>query len=994
MKRSRRALTALCLWAPWALSACGGATGGDGKSSAVDATALVPDGGGSGGADTGVLAPDRGVTPADTAVDLATPPIDAVTSVPGDALARDAIPDVPSPDARPQDAALAPDVAPLPDAAPTPDALPPDRTPPEVAFTAPADGAAVDGVVSVSATATDDRGVTSVGFLVDGAASAMSVAAPFGFDWDTSALPVGRYTLTAIAQDAAGNEAQAFVEVRHAVGCNADGDCPPSDLRLITPADGATVCGLLTLEAATAAADVVGVAFSVDGQPLSSDQTPPFTAAWDTVGLADGRHTLTAVATDAAGLAAQSSVVVDVQNHRAAGCDNLPSVRILTPTVAASLTGLVDVGAEASDDQGVDRVVFYVDNARISSDDAVPFGFTWNTGIFFEGVHTLKATAYDTQNQVASAQIPVTIDRTPPVLAVRSPLAGALVHDTLSFDVDASDRLSDFDVRVALDFRGAPVDGPGLVSTTLDHAPFVGDLDLSDLPAAEYDLHVLATDRAGNTSTVTTPVRLDRLPVIDLYSPANGDIVTGTTRVRFTTSDDRGLPTVRFLVDGQNLGAVDAASGGVDWIPAYAMAPHTLVLEVTDASGQVARDQVVVQVDHLLEVTLSICLPNGCLPDDATVTGEAVLRAATRDDDGQVQRVEFGVDGTLLGTDETAPFAITLDTTTLTDGRHAFWAHAISSNTSEATSDRSVIIDNCDVDGDGFIAVGACGGDDCDDLRRDVRPGAFPDLPNGIDDDCDGLEGEDAPVGDAGVSLDAAVPADAAVVDAAVPDAAVDPYSPVLGGRIVTEALVSVPEPRCQDLTGDGVPDNAFSGLGSLANDQIQGGIDAGTRNTLLISLGLAIATPPSGRFALGFANGVPDGAGGYTIDPSGIGPDGHPLNVFDPAQCVAGAVQAGPAIVTYDLTLNGTAMLLPLQHAEMTGDIALSANGLAFSAGILSGYVTGPDMAQAISHLPPNVAALMPFFLQPDLDMNGDRTPDAYSMCVTFTAAPVAAHP
>lgn len=46
-----------------------------------------------------------------------------------------------------------------------------------------------------------------------------------------------------------------------------------------------------------------------------------------------------------------------------------------------------------------------------------------------------------------------------------------------------------------------------------------------------------------------------------------------------------------------------------------------------------------------------------------------------------------------------------------------------------------------DGDGDGHPDA-ACGGDDCDDDRRDVRPGAI-ELCNGIDDDCDGATDEE-----------------------------------------------------------------------------------------------------------------------------------------------------------------------------------------------------------------------------------------------------------
>jgi hypothetical protein len=46
------------------------------------------------------------------------------------------------------------------------------------------------------------------------------------------------------------------------------------------------------------------------------------------------------------------------------------------------------------------------------------------------------------------------------------------------------------------------------------------------------------------------------------------------------------------------------------------------------------------------------------------------------------------------------------------------------------------VADPCDQDGDGFRAT-SCGGDDCDDARADVHPGAIEPC-DGVDENCDG----------------------------------------------------------------------------------------------------------------------------------------------------------------------------------------------------------------------------------------------------------------
>jgi hypothetical protein len=84
--------------------------------------------------------------------------------------------------------------------------VPGDTTAPSVAMTAPAGGSMASWTLPVSAIASDDVGVASVQFTVDGAAvGSADTSAPFTIQWNSSTVPNGLHAISAVARDAAGN---------------------------------------------------------------------------------------------------------------------------------------------------------------------------------------------------------------------------------------------------------------------------------------------------------------------------------------------------------------------------------------------------------------------------------------------------------------------------------------------------------------------------------------------------------------------------------------------------------------------------------------------------------------------------------------------------------------------------------------------------------------------------------------------------------------------
>jgi hypothetical protein len=94
-----------------------------------------------------------------------------------------------------------------------------DVYPPVAQITAPAPDAVVTGVVTISANASDNVGVTKVQFLANGSVIGEDSTAPYAITRDTTNLPSGsKYTVSARAVDAAGHvsiDSSVNVTVQH-----------------------------------------------------------------------------------------------------------------------------------------------------------------------------------------------------------------------------------------------------------------------------------------------------------------------------------------------------------------------------------------------------------------------------------------------------------------------------------------------------------------------------------------------------------------------------------------------------------------------------------------------------------------------------------------------------------------------------------------------------------------------------------------------------------
>lgn len=87
-------------------------------------------------------------------------------------------------------------------------------TPPVVTITSPGNGATVTGTITVGAQATDSVGIASLTLSIDGTVVATTNTGSISYRWNTRKIASGAHTITATAQDTAGNHASTSIQVR------------------------------------------------------------------------------------------------------------------------------------------------------------------------------------------------------------------------------------------------------------------------------------------------------------------------------------------------------------------------------------------------------------------------------------------------------------------------------------------------------------------------------------------------------------------------------------------------------------------------------------------------------------------------------------------------------------------------------------------------------------------------------------------------------------
>jgi subtilisin family serine protease len=181
-------------------------------------------------------------------------------------------------------------------------------------------------------------------------------------------------------------------------------------------------------------------------------------------------------------------------------------------------------------------------------------------------------------------------------------------------------------------------------------------------------------------------------PTVTFLTPASGG-VSQTVSVSATATDNVAVAGVTFLVDNQPIsGELTAAPYAVSWnTTTVANGSHVLTASARDAAGNKSTATLGVTVSN--DVTAPTVAVTS--PALATIVNAVTLSASASDDTGVVG-VQLRLDGAPLGDEDTeAPYELTWNTASVTNGSHVLTATARDAAGHSTTSGPvSVVVSN------------------------------------------------------------------------------------------------------------------------------------------------------------------------------------------------------------------------------------------------------------------------------------------------------------
>ena len=448
-----------------------------------------------------------------------------------------------------------------------------------------------------------------------------------------------------------------------------DKDTIPPTLTITYPADQSVLSDTVLITAyAFDNVELDTVQIYLNDSIIHSSKEGPFEYQWITNNFGeDISHTIRAKAIDLQGnVNFTNTISVIVDNF-----DNSPPEgAIIFPFTGQTLSGEITVIIEATDNEEVSSVILYLDGNEVQTFTEPPYRYSWNTiGQIDDIIYTIHAHVLDNNsNQITLGPINITIDNEEPTDnisptgTITSPSSGSSVSGSIDISINAID-------NIEVDFVDIIIDG-SLVYTD-STVPYYYDWNtLNEIEDAQHIINVNIYDISGNSTTlfpvsvfVNNTIDPDNTPPsIVITEPASNQTLSGVVTIKTFVTDNLGIDKVEFYHNYVLVHTQNESPYNYDWntLTYDDETQHTWYAKAYDTSENIDQTQPIsvnIDNDDNIPPTGYISYPFA----GQNVEGEIQIQLSTNDNNS-VEEAYFYINGSLVFTDNEAPFTYIWDT--------------------------------------------------------------------------------------------------------------------------------------------------------------------------------------------------------------------------------------------------------------------------------------------------------------------------------------------
>ncbi len=404
-----------------------------------------------------------------------------------------------------------------------------------------------------------------------------------------------------------------------------------------------------------------------------------------------------------------------------------PMVSITSPNEGENFTAgdTINIEANASDPDGsIVRVQFYKGTTLLSEDNSAPYSYSWNN--VAAGSHSIIAKAYDDKGASATSTISISVTGVGgnelPTVVITSPAQGETF--TAGSNIAISANASDSDGSVN---RVAFYNGTNLLGEDAN-APY--SYNWTNVSAGSYTITVKAFDNENGEGSSSVSITVNGGGSGSCTAPAwvSGQAYTGGQIVSYQGREYKAKWWTQQTPGGSEWEDLGACDGGGN--PGTCTAPAWVSGQAYSGGDVVSLDSREYKAKWWTQQNpvgssewedLGACdgggnPPSGGAPKvsitspssgQSFVVGNTVtINANASDTDGSVSKVEFYVDGSMIGQDTSAPYTTNW---TATIGNQTITAKATDNSNKSTTSagvNINVTSDGGGCDSSGFKVVG------------------------------------------------------------------------------------------------------------------------------------------------------------------------------------------------------------------------------------------------------------------------------------------------